>query len=152
MQEVLLSTLLADPGQHAESLYSTGKQWGQSWSKDFMNIEGRRFDVSSPRHVERVLREWSDYDASAGMGRIEFTFGADGLPTEADVANGFLSIERNDVDLRNLIAGYLAGSLDGLLGSQGLTFEAALSSKTVGRDIYTLSSQRLAGHTSASPS
>ena len=142
VQEVLLSALLADPLRQAEALYETGIQWGESWSKDFAKIEDS-LDVSTPDHVRRVLEEWSYYDRTAGMGRLDFNYGSDGLPNEAEVSYGFLSIERDSADLRTLIGGYIAGSLNGLLATRRVTFNANLTSKTVGRDVYALNAMPL---------
>lgn len=137
VQDVLLSALLAAPERRSEALYETGVAWGRDWSKDFAKIEDS-YDISTPEHVKRVLEDWSYYDATAGMGRILFLYNGDGLPTEAEVVNGFLSIERDGVDLRLLIAGYIAGSLDGLLSGRRIAFKVTLTSKSVRHDIYSI--------------
>jgi hypothetical protein len=136
VQEVLLGTLLAEPSRQAHALYETGIKWGESWSQDFAQIEDTP-ELSTPDHIKRVLEDWSAYDGSAGMGRIYFRYGPDGLPNEAEVVNGFLSIERDGADLRNLIGGYIAGSLNGLF-RRAVEFNATLATKTVGRDVYEL--------------
>jgi hypothetical protein len=142
VQEILLSALLADPNRQVEALYETGVEWGENWSKDFAKIEDS-LDVSTPHRVQSVLEDWSFYDATAGMGRINFSYGSEGLPTEAAVVNGFLSIERDGADLRNLIGGYIAGSLNGLLAARGVAFTARLTTKTVGRDVYAIDARQV---------
>lgn len=135
VQEILLRALLADPATQRDALYAAGVEWGKGWSEDFVEIE-QGVDVSSAEGVKAILSDWTYYDATAGLGRIEFEFGADHLPTQVTVRNGFLSIERDEADLRNLFAGYLAGSLDGLLAAREVSFDVRLEDKAVDRDVY----------------
>jgi hypothetical protein len=89
--------------------------------------------------VRRLLEDWSKYDATAGMGTLSFSYDeSSGLPVEAKLANGFLSIEEDGVDLRYLFGGYIAGSLDGLLAPFKKSFTAVIKEKAVDLEVYEL--------------
>jgi len=138
VQGVLLDALAADPTDKAGSLYRAGFNWGRSWSQDFLHIEDD-VDLHTKEGISAILEEWSYYDATAGMGKINFQCDPEsGLPVEAEIRNGFLSIERDGIDLRSVMAGYLAGSLDGLLATLGAHYRATITEKTMDRDVYSL--------------
>jgi hypothetical protein len=141
VQSILLRILQSGVEQPAETLYKAGTEWGESWSRDFAQIEGGS-DISTADRIKSVLEDWSYYDATAGMGRIHFAYSDDGRPREARVHNGFLSIERDGIDLRHLFGGYIAGSLNGIFAPQQIEFRASLLSKAVGTDVYKLEHSR----------
>jgi len=96
-----------------EALYRCGMTVGSSWVDDFRRqlptLEIDRHDVL------RQILKWSEYDATAGMGRL--TVAVDPRTGEGLVAlaNSFLSRNPSGFALNWWFAGYLAGSLNGLL-------------------------------------
>lgn len=137
VQEILLRSLLASAEGRDRALYDAGYHWGLGWSRDFVNILSG-VDVTTPEGVRSVLSDWSYYDSTAGMGRIEFQYDERGLPDGVRVHNSFLGIERDGADLRILFGGYIAGSLAGLLSPRGAHFDVELAEKSVDRDTYTV--------------
>jgi hypothetical protein len=142
VREILLGALQSSVENPSERLYKAGLEWGKSWSRDFAGIEGAA-DISTVEKTREVLEDWSYYDATAGMGRILFFYDSDGRPVEAQVLNGFLAVDQDAFDLRQLFAGYLAGSLSGILASQNIQFKASLKATPFGRDIYQLEARSL---------
>ena len=138
VQELLLRALASDPQDPSKSLYEAGRDWGRDWSRDFRKIESE-VDFQGKEGIRSALEDWSYYDGTAGMGRIYFTYDKEsGLPTQAEFQSCFLSIERDSADLRQVMAGYLAGSLDGLLSPRDHHFKVTLDEKSVDRDLYRL--------------
>jgi hypothetical protein len=138
VQELLLRALASDPKDPSKSLYDAGRDWGRDWSRDFRKIESE-VDFQGKEGIHSALEDWSYYDGTAGMGRIYFTYDKEsGLPTQAEFKSCFLSIERDNADLRQVMAGYLAGSLDGLLSPQDHHYRVTLEEKSVDRDLYKL--------------
>jgi hypothetical protein len=101
------------PEERESALYGCGKLIGENWVKDFHKqldtLEIRKGDLL------RQILKWSEYDATAGMGRL--TVAVDPATREGLVAlaNSFLSRDRSKFPLNWWFAGYLAGSLKGLL-------------------------------------
>jgi hypothetical protein len=99
-----------------DALYRCGMQVGSSWVGDFRRqlptLEIDRHDVL------RQILKWSEYDATAGMGRL--TVAVDPRTGEGLVAlaNSFLSRDPSEFPLNWWFAGYLAGSLNELLGKR----------------------------------
>ena len=140
VQSILLGTLDPTAPDSNLRLYNAGRNWGIEWSKDFMPLESSA-SVASKEGIRKLLDDWSYYDATAGMGRLSFEYDdVTGLPTKAIVSNGFLSTEHGGIDLRHLIGGYIAGSLDGVLAGTHRTFAATLSTTSVTADEYDLTS------------
>ncbi len=140
VQQMLLGALR--PGvTPAEVLYNAGYSWGHSWSSDFAMI-AKNIDLSQKQGIESLLAQWSYYDATAGMGSLSFQYEeTSGLPRRAEIRNCFLGVDQDGVDLRQLYAGYIAGSLDGLLESLGIKFQASIFENSVDRDVYDLQHQ-----------
>jgi len=135
IQDLMLGVLSAPPGIDAiEAMYAAGYAVGTSWSRDFTPIAGDLDHVAADG-LPSLLDNWAHYDATAGLGR--FTFTCDGnRPTEIVVRNGFLSAERDGVDLRHVLAGYLAGSLEGLAAGRWHVDRVELVDKTQALDTY----------------
>jgi hypothetical protein len=142
IREILLGVLQSSVENPSERLYKVGLEWGKSWSVDFARIEGGA-DISTVEHTREVLDDWSYYDSTAGLGRILFGYDNEGRPVEAQVLNGFLGVNQDEFDLRQLFAGYLAGSLSGILASQNIQFKVSLKATSFGRDIYQLEAHSL---------
>jgi hypothetical protein len=96
-----------------EALYKCGCEIGRSWAADFRRelprLEIRRSDTL------RQLIKWSEYDATAGMGRLTVAVDPDTGEGVVTLANGFLSRARAGFPLNWWFAGYLAGTLHELL-------------------------------------
>jgi len=138
VQAVLFGVLDGETGDPSTRLYRAGHAWGLGWSRDFLPIE-QGVNYQTKEGVRRLLEDWSKYDATAGMGTLSFSYDeSSGLPVEAKLANGFLSIEEDGVDLRYLFGGYIAGSLDGLLAPFKKSFTAVIKEKAVDLEVYEL--------------
>jgi hypothetical protein len=100
-------------------LRKIGSSIGTSWSQDLVNqfylVTNQN---ASEDNLEDILRLWADYDASAGMGRFDFSnFDITNYHGEIVLENSFLSRAPSDWPLNELIAGYLQGSLQALTGA-----------------------------------
>lgn len=102
------------PDERKSVLYAAGYAVGLSWGRDF-KAETRRTGMDE-HSLEAQLQLWSDYDASAGMGRFEFMLSSHGYG-EVILRNGFLSQEEGSCPLDHFFSGYLAGTLQELLGT-----------------------------------
>lgn len=96
-----------------DALYECGCSVGASWIADFHH-ELPKLQID-PDDIPRQLLKWSEYDATAGMGR--FTIAVDPSTGKGLVllANSFLSRSQSSFPLNYWFAGYLAGSLNKLL-------------------------------------
>jgi hypothetical protein len=114
------------------ALYRCGCDVGESWVRDFKRelpkLEVRRDDLL------RQILKWSEYDATAGMGRLTIAVDPDTGEGLVALANSFLSRHRARSVLNWWFAGYLAGSLNVLLGKRVcvelLTADAEACDKT----------------------
>lgn len=95
------------------ALYDCGYLVGQSWVGDF-HKQLPRLEIARTDILHQLLK-WSEYDATAGMGRL--TIAVDPKKGEGLVAlsNSFLSRSQASFPLNWWFAGYLAGSLTKLL-------------------------------------
>lgn len=98
--------------RRAEALRNVGIQVGRDWGRTFVE-ECRRARLVVPT-LDDKLRLWSDYDATAGMGRFHFGLGASGSGT-VTMRNGFLSDDDAVFPLDYFFAGYLEGALGEIL-------------------------------------
>ena len=140
VQSILLGTLDPTAPDSNLRLYNAGRNWGIEWSKDFMPLESSA-SVASKEGIRKLLDDWSYYDATAGMGRLSFEYDAerDCRPKlSSAMASSFY--RARGIDLRHLIGGYIAGSLDGVLAGTHRTFAATLSTTSVTADEYDLTS------------
>jgi hypothetical protein len=97
-----------------EALYNCGVEVGKSWVADF-HRELPRLEIAHDDIAMQLLK-WSEYDATAGMGRLTIAVDpstGDGLVV---LSNSFLSRMPSRFALNWWFAGYLAGSLNELLG------------------------------------
>lgn len=101
------------PTARKTALYDCGRAVGQSWASEFRR-ELPRLGIDRQDILYQLLK-WSEYDATAGMGRL--TVAVNPLTGEGVVtlANGFLSRASSKFPLNWWFAGYLAGTLDELL-------------------------------------
>jgi hypothetical protein len=101
------------PADRQEALYRCGQEVGKSWVSDFHKelprLEIERGDIS------QQLLKWSEYDATAGMGRLSIAVDPDTGAGLVVLANSFLSRTESSFPLNWWFAGYLAGSLSELL-------------------------------------
>ncbi len=101
------------PASRQDALYQCGFEVGTSWVSDF-HRELPKLEIE--RHdILRQLLKWSEYDATAGMGRLTIAVNPDTGEGLVMLANSFLSRSRSNFPLNWWFAGYLAGSLNGLL-------------------------------------
>jgi hypothetical protein len=109
-------TLAIPEGHRQRALYDCGCDVGKNWVADFRH-ELPRLEIA-PDDLLRQLLKWSEYDATAGMGRLTVVVNprtGDGL---IGLANGFLSRAAAGFPLNWWFAGYLAGTLHELLGQK----------------------------------
>jgi hypothetical protein len=101
------------PASRKIALYDCGRAVGKSWASEFRR-ELPRLEIRGQDILYQLLK-WSEYDATAGMGRL--TVAVNPLTGEGVVtlANGFLSRASSTFPLNWWFAGYLAGTLDELL-------------------------------------
>jgi hypothetical protein len=145
VQELLMGAMTSSAASTQGQLYDAGWNVGLGWSTDFMRIE-EGVDVSSVEGRKQLLDDWSYYDASAGLGKFTFFVeGSSRFPSSVLVTNGFLSSQRQDVDLRIVLAGYIAGSLQGLLASNGELVTAELVESAGNRERYKVEAKRTEG-------
>lgn len=97
-----------------DALYSCGWDVGRSWVSDFRH-ELPKLKIES-NDIGRQILKWSEYDATAGMGRSTIAVNEDSGEGLAIMANSFLSRTLASFPLDWWFAGYLAGSLQELLG------------------------------------
>lgn len=95
------------------ALYNCGRSIGKSWASDFR----RQLTQLEIRHEDifQQLMKWSEYDATAGMGRLSVAVNPSTAEGTVTLANGFLSREPASFPLIWWFAGYLAGTLDEIL-------------------------------------
>jgi hypothetical protein len=101
------------PDFRQDALYECGCTIGKSWASDFRR-ELPRLEIERVDVFHQLLK-WSEYDATAGMGRLTVAVDpatGDGVIT---LANGFLSRHPSSFPLNWWFAGYLAGTLHELL-------------------------------------
>ncbi|MHB8262933.1 MAG: hypothetical protein ACYDGY_04185 [Acidimicrobiales bacterium] len=96
--------------EHA--LREAGRLVGHHWGRSFLD-ECRRTRIDT-KHLDDKLSLWSDYDATAGMGRFRFSLSDTGHGT-VSLTDGFLSDEDAIFPLDFLVAGYLEGTLQVIL-------------------------------------
>ncbi len=95
-----------------QALRVAGLSVGRHWGRSFLD-ECRRSHIDV-KNLEQTLDLWSDYDATAGMGRFRFSLSSVGSGT-VFLADGFLSDEDANFPLDYLVAGYIEGTLEILL-------------------------------------
>ncbi len=101
------------PDLRQDALYKCGCTIGKSWASDFRR-ELPRLEIERTDVFHQLLK-WSEYDATAGMGRLTVAVNpatGDGVIT---LNNGFLSRHPSRFPLNWWFAGYLAGTLHELL-------------------------------------
>lgn len=94
-----------------EAMTEAGRKVGLNWGEDFL----RELELHSALGTlkERLI-QWSDYDAEAGLGRIEFSLSNDGIGSII-VRHGFLSTQDAVFPLDYFFVGYFEGTLRYLL-------------------------------------
>ncbi len=101
------------PTARQDALYKCGCEVGRSWVSDFQS-ELPKLEIAG-HDILRQLLKWSEYDATAGMGRLTIAVNPDTGEGLIVLANSFLSRSQACFPLNWWFAGYLAGSLNGLL-------------------------------------
>ena len=114
VHRIIDALVAAIPGSlQQEVLYNCGCDIGQAWVADFRK-QLRKLQIDAD-DIPRQLLQWSEYDATAGMGRLTVAVN----PTSGEglvmLANGFLSREQASFSLDWWYAGYLAGTLREML-------------------------------------
>jgi len=95
------------------ALYECGRAVGKSWASEFRR-ELPRLEIREKDVLYQLLK-WSEYDATAGMGRLTVAVNPQTGEGVVTLANGFLSRASSTFPLNWWFAGYLAGTLDELL-------------------------------------
>jgi predicted hydrocarbon binding protein len=104
-----------------EAGYGTGKEWAAEFRKTVESVGIARRDVT------RQLTRWAEYDASAGMGRLSIAVTPCYPTGMVLLSNSFLSRRSGHVHLNHWFSGYIAGTLEELLGE---TYEVVLLDTT----------------------
>lgn len=104
------------PASRQAALYDCGCAIGMSWASEFRR-ELPRLEIGSQDILQQLLK-WSEYDATAGMGRLTVAVNPQTGEGVVTLANGFLSRARSSFPLNWWFAGYLAGTLNVLLKHQ----------------------------------
>lgn len=94
----------------AEAGYSTGREWAAEFRSTVETVGIDRGDTA------RQLARWAEYDASAGMGRLSLAVTPQHSDGMVALSNSFLSRRMNHNQLDHWFAGYVAGTLEELLG------------------------------------
>ncbi len=97
-----------------ESLKEVGLYIGHDWGRDFVN-ECRRVHAAL-NTLDKKLALWSEYDATAGLGKFEFTIATDGHGI-VTLNSGFLSDFDAVAPLDYFFEGYLEGTLEEILST-----------------------------------
>jgi predicted hydrocarbon binding protein len=100
--------------ERQSALYECGRAIGANWVADFRHALPK-LEIDKADLARQVLK-WSEYDATAGMGRLTIAVNPKTGEGLAVLANSFLSREPARFPLNWWFAGYLAGSLHELLG------------------------------------
>ncbi len=95
-------------------LYRAGMDAGHSWASEFRR-QLPRLDIAVAE-VPLQLLKWGDYDATAGMGRLMVAVNPLTASGTVLLSNGFLTRRTNRPHLDWWFAGYIAGTLNQLLG------------------------------------
>lgn len=111
----IVDTLASEipPTARKTALYDCGRAVGQSWASEFRR-ELPRLGIKRQDVLYQLLK-WSEYDATAGMGRLTVAVNPQTGEGVVTLANGFLSRASSKFPLNWWFAGYLAGTLDELL-------------------------------------
>ncbi|TML00328.1 MAG: hypothetical protein E6G34_02255 [Actinobacteria bacterium] len=113
-----LTQAIPDEDNRQSALYQCGAAVGESWVTDFhkqlLALEIEKSDLL------RQLLKWSEYDATAGMGRLTVAVNPKTGEGLVALANSFLSRSPSRFPLNWWFAGYLAGSLRRLLDREVL--------------------------------
>jgi hypothetical protein len=119
--------------ERQEALYHCGQQVGKSWVSDF-HKELPKLEIPQD-DISQQLLKWSEYDATAGMGRLSIAVDPDTGEGLVVLANSFLSRTESAFPLNWWFAGYLAGSLSKLLN---VSVHAEMMNPTPGISLTTL--------------
>jgi predicted hydrocarbon binding protein len=100
--------------ERQSALYDCGHEVGESWVADYRH-ELPKLEIAMADITRQVLK-WSEYDATAGMGRLTIAVDPETCDGLVVLSNGFLSRSPASFPLNWWFAGYLAGTLGELLG------------------------------------
>jgi len=114
----LLDTIIAKvPKEEREgAMRLAGKKMGETFAETFESMPGEL--PNPPENLEAKLDLWTDYDASAGLGRLTFKLDSSEVGEGiVELKNGFLQSEfDSNCSMDYVIAGYLEGALVRLMG------------------------------------
>jgi len=114
----LLDTIIAKvPKEEREgAMRLAGKKMGETFAETFESMPGEL--PNPPENLEAKLDLWTDYDASAGLGRLTFKLDSSEVGEGiVELKNGFLQSEfDSNCSMDYVIAGYLEGALERLMG------------------------------------
>lgn len=91
-----------------EAGYAVGAAWGREFRATLWHAGLRRNEFA------RQLLQWSEYDATAGMGRLMVALEPDRRNGTVMLCNSFLSQSSASFPLNYWFAGYIAGTMDEL--------------------------------------
>jgi predicted hydrocarbon binding protein len=102
------------PERRSEVLFAAGHETGREWASEFRHTVAT-VGVDRSDLAMQLLR-WSEYDASAGMGRLSVAMTPWHKEGMVSVWNSFLSRYSTTTTLDHWFAGYIAGTLQELMG------------------------------------
>jgi hypothetical protein len=97
-----------------DALYSAGYTIGQSWAADLETLSHDLDDDAGD--IDAKLALWARYDATGGMGALDIKVTNEGLGT-VSLKYSFLSDQPSCLSLNYWFAGYIAGTLEHILGT-----------------------------------
>src|SRR5215208_4067710 len=114
----LLDTIIANVSKEERegAMRLAGKKMGETFAETFESMPGEH--PNPPENLEAKLDLWTDYDASAGLGRLTFKLDSSEVGEGiVELKNGFLQSEfDSNCSMDYVIAGYLEGALVRLMG------------------------------------
>jgi predicted hydrocarbon binding protein len=90
--------------------YAVGKSWAHEFGESLWHYGLRKGEIA-----QQLLR-WSEYDATAGMGRLIVALEPDLKQGTVMLLNSFLSKTSASFPLNHWFAGYIAGTMEALFG------------------------------------
>lgn len=129
-------TSAVEPALRQDALYDCGRAVGRSWASEFRR-ELPRLEINRKDILQQLLK-WSEYDATAGMGRLTVAINPATSEGVITLANGFLSRESAGFPLNWWFAGYLAGTLYELLEQPAIVELAGPTNQSTPTTIFSV--------------
>jgi hypothetical protein len=100
--------------ERVDRLEAAGYRVGRTWGKEYVRLCRTDLNIDN-KPLKDKCEQWAIYDATAGMGRFEFSLTSRGSGS-ITLRNSFLSDIETESELDHFFCGYLAGCLEELLG------------------------------------